>query len=81
MSPPQVCIAEDIQKLLKVLHRLVDKGNTMIMIEHHLDMIKNADYIIDLGPEAGEKGGYVVCTGTPEEVAKCKDSWTGQYLR
>ncbi len=72
---------EDIQKLLKVLHRLVDKGNTMIMIEHHLDMIKNADYVIDLGPEGGEKGGYVVCTGTPEEIAACNDSWTGQYLK
>lgn len=73
--------AEDIQKLLTVLHRLVDKGNTMIMIEHHLDMIKNSDYLIDLGPEAGEKGGHVVCTGTPEQVATCKGSWTGQYLK
>lgn len=72
---------EDIQKLLVVLHRLVDKGNTMIMIEHHLDMIKNADYLIDLGPEAGEKGGYVICTGTPEHVANFKDSWTGRYLK
>lgn len=53
----------------------------MIMIEHHLDMIKNADYLIDLGPEAGEKGGYVVCSGTPEQVAGFKDSWTGQYLK
>ena len=73
--------SEDIQKLLPVLHRLVDKGNTMVMIEHQLDMIKNADYVIDLGPEAGEKGGHIVCTGTPEEVAQCKDSWTGQYLK
>lgn len=73
--------SEDIQKLLAVLHRLVDKGNTMIMIEHHLDMIKNADYLIDLGPEAGEKGGHVVCTGTPEQVAKFKQSWTGKYLK
>lgn len=72
--------SEDIQKLLIVLHRLVDKGNTMIMIEHQLDMIRNADYLIDLGPEAGEKGGYVVCTGTPEEVAQCKHSWTGKFL-
>ena len=72
---------EDILKLLGVLHRLVDKGNTMIMIEHHLDVIKNADYLIDLGPEAGDSGGYVVCTGTPEEVAKFKKSWTGQYLK
>jgi excinuclease ABC subunit A len=73
--------SEDIQKLLIVLHRLVDKGNTMIMIEHHLDMIKNADYLIDLGPEAGEKGGYIVCTGTPEQVAACQQSWTGKYLK
>lgn len=72
--------AEDIQKLLIVLHKLVDKGNTMIMIEHQVEMIKNADYLIDLGPEAGEKGGYVVCTGTPEEVANCKESVTGKYL-
>jgi len=72
--------SEDIQKLLVILHRLVDKGNTMIMIEHHLDMIKNADYLIDLGPEAGEDGGKVVCTGTPEEVAAVKNSWTGLYL-
>jgi excinuclease ABC subunit A len=73
--------SEDIQKLLKVLHRLVDKGNTMIMIEHQLDMIKNADYLIDLGPEAGEKGGYVVCSGTPEQVAEFEQSWTGRYLK
>lgn len=71
----------DIQKLLIVLHRLVDKGNTMIMIEHQLDMIRNADYLIDLGPEAGEQGGYVVCTRSPEEVAQCKHSWTGKFLK
>lgn len=73
--------SEDIQKLLPILHRLVDKGNTMIMIEHHLDMIKNADYLIDLGPDAGAKGGKVVCTGTPEEVATHEQSWTGFYLK
>lgn len=73
--------SEDIFKLLKVLHHLVNKGNTMIMIEHHLDMIKNADYVIDLGPEAGEKGGYIVCEGTPEEISKVKSSSTGQYLK
>lgn len=72
---------DDIQKVLTILHRLVDKGNTMVIIEHHLDVIKHADYLIDLGPEAGEKGGYVVCTGTPEEVANIQHSWTGQYLR
>ncbi|MBA2369244.1 MAG: excinuclease ABC subunit UvrA [Candidatus Protochlamydia sp.] len=73
--------SEDILKLLKVLHKLVDKGNTMIMIEHNLDMIKNADYIIDLGPEAGENGGYIVATGTPEEIAQQKNSYTGNYLK
>ena len=73
--------AEDILKLLTVLHRLVDKGNTMLMIEHHLDMIKNSDYLIDLGPEAGEKGGYIVCTGTPEQVSQYQESWTGQFLK
>ncbi len=73
--------SEDIVKLLKVLHRLVDKGNTMIIIEHQMDMIKNADYLIDLGPEAGEKGGYVVCKGTPEEVMACAHSLTGRYLK
>ena len=73
--------SDDINKLLKVLHQLVDKGNTMIIIEHNLDMIKNADYVIDLGPDAGEKGGEVVTTGTPEEVAKSKRSYTGHYLK
>lgn len=73
--------ADDIKKLLTVLHRLVDKGNTMVIIEHNLDMIKNADYIIDLGPEAGEKGGYLICAGTPEEVAQHKTSYTGHYLK
>lgn len=73
--------SDDIKKLLVVLHRLVDKGNTMIIIEHHLDMIKNADYLIDLGPEAGDKGGYIVCAGTPEEVVNNKDSLTGLYLK
>ncbi len=73
--------SDDIQKLLHVLHRLVDKGNTMIIIEHHLDMIKNADYIIDLGPEAGEKGGQIMGTGTPEQIAKLTSSWTGHYLK
>lgn len=71
---------EDIQKLLDVLHRLVDKGNTMVIIEHHRDVIKNADYVIDLGPGAGDKGGMVVATGTPEEIAKNKKSLTGMYL-
>jgi excinuclease ABC subunit A len=72
---------EDIAALLKVLQRLVDAGNTVIVIEHHLDVIKNADYIIDLGPGAGDRGGYVVATGTPEEIARIESSATGQYLR
>jgi excinuclease ABC subunit A len=72
---------EDIAALLKVLQRLVDAGNTVIVIEHHLDVIKNADYIIDLGPDAGDRGGYVVATGTPEEIARIESSATGQYLR
>ncbi|MBQ4601386.1 MAG: excinuclease ABC subunit UvrA [Clostridia bacterium] len=72
--------AADVKKLIEVLQRLVDTGNTVVVIEHNLDMIKTADYIIDLGPEGGDKGGTVVATGTPEEVAKCKESYTGQYL-
>jgi len=72
---------DDVKKLIEVLNRLVDKGNTVVVIEHNLDVIKSADYIIDLGPEGGDKGGYVVATGTPEEVAKVESSWTGKYLR
>ena len=71
---------EDAAALLQVLQRLADAGNTVVLIEHHLDMIKNADYIIDLGPGAGDKGGYVIATGTPEEIVKVKKSYTGQYL-
>jgi len=72
---------DDVAALLKVLQRLVDTGNTVVVIEHHMDVIKNSDWIIDLGPGAGDAGGYVVATGTPEEVAEMKDSHTGQYLR
>ena len=72
---------DDIKKLLHVLHRLVDKGNTMVIIEHNLDMIKNADHIIDIGPGPGAAGGRVLCTGTPEKVAKHKKSLTGKYLK
>jgi Excinuclease ATPase subunit len=72
---------DDIKKLLDVFQRLVDAGNTVIVIEHNLDVIKCADYIIDLGPEGGEKGGYVVATGTPEEIAKNPNSITGRYLK
>ncbi|MCC0058203.1 MAG: excinuclease ABC subunit UvrA [Hyphomicrobiaceae bacterium] len=71
----------DVAKLLEVLHELVDQGNTVIVIEHNLEVIKTADYIVDLGPEGGDGGGEVVATGTPEEVAAVKDSYTGQYLK
>lgn len=71
----------DIQKLVTILQRFVSGGNTVIVIEHNLDIIKCADYIIDLGPEGGDEGGYVVATGTPEEIAKVKNSYTGQYLK
>jgi excinuclease ABC subunit A len=72
---------DDVKRLIEVLNRLVDKGNTVIVIEHNLDVIKSADYIIDLGPEGGDEGGYVVATGTPEEVAQIDSSWTGRYLK
>ena len=71
----------DVHKLIEVLQQLVDNGNTVIVIEHNLDVIKTADYIIDLGPEGGDKGGTVIAAGTPEEVAKVKTSYTGQYLK
>jgi len=71
----------DVKKLLTSLQSLVDKGNTVILIEHNLEVIKCADYLIDLGPEGGDKGGNVVVTGTPEEVAACAESYTGQYLK
>jgi len=71
----------DIEKLLNVLHRLVDRGNTVLVIEHNLDVVKTADYIIDLGPEGGEQGGEVVATGSPEELCQCKKSYTGRYLK
>ena len=72
---------EDIRQLLDVLAKLVDRGNTVIVIEHNLDVIKVADHIIDLGPEGGSGGGTLVTCGTPEEVAACEQSYTGQYLR
>ncbi len=72
---------EDVKRLLGVLNRLVEKGNTVLVIEHNLDVIKSADWLIDLGPEGGDKGGEVVAVGTPEEVAKVKKSYTGQYLK
>ena len=71
----------DIDKLLHVLHGLADKGNTVLIIEHNLDVIKTADWLIDLGPEGGDKGGQIVCEGTPRDVAACKQSYTGKYLK
>jgi excinuclease ABC subunit A len=71
----------DVDHLLTVLNRLVDTGNTVVVIEHNLDVIKQADWVIDLGPEGGDKGGEIVCEGTPEEIAKCGKSYTGQYLK
>lgn len=72
---------EDVKKLIEVLNRLVDKGNTVIVIEHNLDVIKSADYVIDLGPEGGNDGGFIIASGTPEEIARSQVSWTGKYLR
>ena len=71
----------DIEQLLVVLHRLRDKGNTVVVIEHNLDVIKTADWIVDLGPEGGDGGGQVIASGTPEDVADVKASFTGQYLQ
>ena len=72
---------EDVRKLVEMLQRLADGGNTVLVIEHNLDVIKCADYLIDMGPEGGSGGGTVVCTGTPEELAKNPKSYTGQYLK
>ncbi|MFA5524221.1 MAG: excinuclease ABC subunit UvrA, partial [Tissierellales bacterium] len=71
----------DIHKLINVLNKLVEAGNAVVVIEHNLDVIKTSDYIIDLGPEGGEKGGTIVAQGTPEEICKVKESYTGQYLK
>ncbi|MDD2418216.1 MAG: excinuclease ABC subunit UvrA [Oscillospiraceae bacterium] len=70
----------DVKQLISVLHKLVDGGNTVVVIEHNLDVIKTADYIIDLGPEGGDNGGYIIAAGTPEQIAACDESYTGQYL-
>ena len=72
---------EDVRVLLDVLNKLVDKGNTVVVIEHNLDVIKVADYLIDIGPEGGAAGGRVIATGTPEEVAGVAESYTGQFLK
>ncbi len=71
---------EDVSKLLEVIHRLTDLGNSVVIIEHNLDVIRNADWIVDLGPEGGEDGGRVVAQGTPDQVSKIKKSYTGQAL-
>ncbi len=72
---------DDISRLLKVLERIVENGDTVLVIEHNLDVIKTADYLIDLGPEGGDRGGEIVATGTPEEVAEVPASYTGKYLK
>ena len=71
----------DVHKLVEILKRLTDGGNTVVVIEHNLDVIKTADYIIDMGPEGGDRGGTVIATGTPEEIASCQESYTGQYVK
>ncbi len=71
---------EDVRKLIEILKRLAEGGNTVVVIEHNLDVIKTADYIIDIGPEGGDKGGKIIAQGTPEEIAQNPDSYTGQYV-
>ena len=71
----------DVQKLIEVLQKLVDAGNTVVVIEHNLDVLKTADWVIDLGPEGGDRGGTLVAAGTPEELVKIPESYTGQYLK
>ena len=72
---------DDVKRLIAILQRLCDGGSTVVVIEHNLDVIKTADYIIDLGPEGGDKGGTVIAKGTPEEVARCPVSYTGMYVK
>jgi excinuclease ABC subunit A len=71
---------EDVNKLLEVLHELVDGGNTVLVIEHNLDVVKTADWVLDIGPEGGDGGGKLIAAGTPEDIAACKESWTGRFL-
>ncbi|MBQ7958961.1 MAG: hypothetical protein IJ330_04525, partial [Oscillospiraceae bacterium] len=71
----------DVHKLTEVLQKLVDGGNTVLLIEHNLDIIKTSDYLIDLGPEGGDKGGEILICGTPEEIADCEKSYTGEFLK
>lgn len=72
---------EDVRQLLEVINKLVERGNTVIVIEHNLDVVKTADHIIDIGPEGGAGGGWVIASGTPEDVARTEGSYTGQYLK
>ena len=72
---------EDVRKLIEILQKLIDRGNSVVVIEHNMDVIKNADYVIDIGPEGGEKGGIIIAKGTPEEIVENKNSQTGKYLR
>ena len=72
---------EDVRKLLEVLHELVEQGNTVVVIEHNLDVVKTADWILDFGPEGGDGGGEIIAVGTPEDVAANEKSWTGKYLK
>jgi excinuclease ABC subunit A len=72
---------QDVQMLINVLNRLVDRGNTVLVIEHNMDVIKVADHLIDVGPEGGQGGGQIIATGTPEAVSKVKGSWTGKFLK
>ncbi|MCL2139919.1 MAG: excinuclease ABC subunit UvrA, partial [Treponema sp.] len=71
----------DVKQLLSVIQRLADQGNSVLMIEHNLDVLLQADYLIDLGPEGGDRGGQLIAAGTPEELAKCENSYTGNYLK
>ena len=71
----------DIQRLLKAFNALIERGHTVLVIEHNLDVIKCADYVIDLGPDGGDKGGNLVCEGTPEDIAACEESITGKFLK
>ena len=72
---------DDVSKLIKILQKLVSNGNTVVVIEHNLDVIKVADHIIDMGPEGGDEGGVIIATGTPEEIANKENSFTGQFLK
>ena len=72
---------DDIKRLMEVLQKIVDQGNTVVIIEHNLDVLKSVDYLVDMGPEGGAAGGTIICSGTPEQVAACPESYTGQYLK